>query len=682
MSRTAALTLSLLALVVAPLGLVLQPALGTPATVEPLRFLGADRPRAEGTVFLGGRLTDVQTVALTTAIQASGHPGVVLFDSPDSARWTHHFFKSFQPAQVIAVGRFPEGVGDLELRYDRRAARSFPWEGGPPAELQRALFPQAPRVVVAPAAPRRLLLQSACLAGALRAPLFVSRGGPGEAERLRAWLDGWGTVEAVAVGKTVKLCHDLPGVRAVHLVNEKAVTAAYLREQAQSGPIRALVLANPADLHPGKGGMSALAPWVALQRRAALLLTNDAGTDAEAVVRAALDAPALREADALLIVASLQAIPTERRPNPVPGGRDPFIEMEPLTPRDGEPATLATGRLFHPDPNVVALMLARPRLLRRAPGERPKALLVSNTGGGLPLLETLSRTTAAEFRNVGYDTTPLFGRQARRDIVRRQLPEQTVFLWEGHHSTLVRDYRVHQWPEPLRPSLVFLQSCLALQEAEAHPFLERGAVGVIGSSTRTYSASGGAFALAFCNAFLYEGESLGGALRQAKNFLLAFTRLKEKRLGAEAKLGGANLRAAWAFTLWGDPTVKLPRPVPPKDARRPVGHAVRGNTIVVSLPDDRHSKVASGPYEAQVRPNARLAGLQVRGDNDVQQLVPLVFAEVHLPDAPAGKEPALRSRLPGSRWVFRWDARARRGYLLLAPRRTDAGELKFRVAWK
>ena len=38
-----------------------------------------------------------------------------------------------------------------------------------------------------------------------------------------------------------------------------------------------------------------------------------------------------------------------------------------------------------------------------------------------------------------------------------------------------------------------------------------------------------------------------------------------KRLGVAAKLGGASQRSAWAFTLWGDPTVKLPAPRPPAD---------------------------------------------------------------------------------------------------------------------
>ena len=55
---------------------------------------------------------------------------------------------------------------------------------------------------------------------------------------------------------------------------------------------------------------------------------------------------------------------------------------------------------------------------------------------------------------------------------------------------------------------------------------------VVGSSTRIYSATGGAFTLAYFDALLYDGQSLGGALRQAKNFLLVYALLKEKLSGS------------------------------------------------------------------------------------------------------------------------------------------------------
>src|SRR5262249_41955569 len=112
-------------------------------------------------------------------------------------------------------------------------------------------------------------------------------------------------------------------------------------------------------------------------------------------------------------------------------------------------------------------------------------------------------------------------------------------------------------------------------------------------------------------------------------------------------------------------------------------HEVRRNAIVVSLPEAKHDKIVTASYQAEVQPNARLAGLRLKEDAaSTHRLVPLVFVEVCLPNAPAGKMPQLRSRLPSSRWVFRWDGRTRRGFLLLTPRSTDREELRFQVAWK
>src|SRR2546422_567170 len=83
----------------------------------------------------------------------------------------------------------------------------------------------------------------------------------------------------------------------------------------------------------------------------------------------------------------------------------------PFTPAGAEPFSFATGRLFHEDRSIVPLMLARQRLLTAAPR---RALVVSNPGGSLPLLETFSRHTVREIQNCGYETVGLFGHDANR----------------------------------------------------------------------------------------------------------------------------------------------------------------------------------------------------------------------------------------------------------------------------
>src|SRR5439155_10385068 len=130
----------------------------------------------------------------------------------------------------------------------------------------------------------------------------------------------------------------------------------------------------------------------------------------------------------------------------------------------------------------------------------------------------------------------------------------------------------------------------------------------------------------------------------------------------------------------GDPTLRLPRPAASQEPREPIRQEVHGRTITLTLPPEPHDKVKSTKFQAQMPPNARLAGLvKKEGDADGQPLVPLVFAEVHLPKVPADRTPVLHSQLPESHWVFNWDARRRVGYLLAAPRSRDTEELRFRV---
>jgi hypothetical protein len=618
-------------------------------------------PAAERVVYLARGLPDGELVTLGAAVAA--RDGVLLLDSPDTRAATRAFLKAYRPARVVPVGAFADGVGKLEKRLGAPVAA--PLKGG------CELFARARSAVVCPAKPYRRLLLAACLAGAEAAPLWVTDGRPGESARLRSALAAWGTKRVYLVDEADRVA----GVEVIRLTTEAALASAYQHRLLARGPIVTAVACNPAD----SGRMSALAPWLAVQRRAALLLTRRDGGDAAELVQRAVHQPGLRRLEAVILAADLAAIPTRQRPNPITQDKDRVIEMEPLTPSRGEPFSFAVGRLFHADLAVVPLMLARQRLLDDAPTPR-RALVASNPGGSLPLLETFSRLTAHELQNAGYQTTRLFGKDLTAARLRREMPRHDLFLWEGHHNTLIKDWNFPAWDEPMPPAFVFLQSCLALTDHKVQPLFTRGVVGVVGTSTRTYSASGGAISLAFFDAHLHADQTVGASLRQAKNFLLAYALLKERRLGKEAKRGGANHRAAWAFTLWGDPTLRLPRPA--AAPRRPgVRYRVAGNTITVELPDETLPEVRKEHFRANVPPNGRAAGLlgKVR-DGDERRLVPLVFAEVALPHGPTGQAPRLSGRLPARRWVFVWDARRRCGYLLAVPRASDR-HLRFHVEW-
>lgn len=445
-----------------------------------------------------------------------------------------------------------------------------------------------------------------------------------------------------------------------------------IRLQTQFKPIDTLVLVNPSD------PLSDLAPLAMRGRNAVLLMTNDLGDNGGEVVRQALTRPELRSVEHLLILGSPRAISTERRPNPHEG-KDEFIEMEPGTPRGNEPYTLSVGRLFHSDPGYVALTLARAQLLP-ADGSPRTALVASNPGGSLPMLETFSRTSARELASCGYRTTALIGDQLSPSQLRRQLPDADLFLWEGHHNTLIKDWGFTTWSEPLKPSFHLLQSCLALTPEKAAPLFERGALAVVGSSSRIYSATGGAFSLAYLDATLYEQQSLGGSLRSAKNFLLAFSQLKQKRF-ENVKLNGANERSAWAFTLWGDPALRLPSPGGFASEPR-VRTDVAGNMITMRAPTVTGPGNGAGVFQAVYRPNARLAGLVRTGDEGEKKLVPLAFAEIALPHAPTNQQPKLRTKMADKNWVFVWDARRKVGWLLAVLPATDERTMRFHIEWQ
>lgn len=658
---------------------------------RPHIWLGKQSDRV---VFLGGNLTDEQTITLSSALAASGHPGVFLLDSPGSHEYLQDFLKRFGPRRIVPVANDAGRMMVLDKGLQSKCDSVRPWTGGPADDLRKSLLPDAKALILAPAQPRRLLLQAAWLAGVTKSALLVCHGGPDDVPNLKRCLEACPINDVYAVGDTVGLCDFLVKQRVHRLADEDAVLAAGLKRCKK--PIQTVVVANPADLGPGRIGMSTLAPWIALRCGCPLLLTNDDGSNVERMVTDLIDRTLLRKVENIILAADLQAIPMQRRPNPIPGGKDSFIEMEPLTPTDNEPFSFAVGRLFHDDPAVVALMLARPRLWQTSPSVAGKAILVSNPGGGLPLLETVSRHTAQELNNGGYDTTALFGADASEAALRRLLPHQTIFLWEGHHSTLMREYGVPNWTEPLAPSLVFLQSCLALTEEKAQPFLRKGAVGVIGTSTRTYSGSGGAFSLAFFNALIYDRHSVGGSLRQAKNFMLALSKLKEKRLADKARLRGANTRAGWAFTLWGDPTLELPRPVPATASLPAIRAEVRGRTIHLAVPAIQHEKSVNGRYQARAWANARLGGILKIHDEEHRQLTPMLFAEVPLA-GPRGMTPRFRSRLAAKKWVACWDPHRSCAYLLVAAgslgdksgSQTEtepdgenlAADLRFHVSW-
>src|SRR5262249_3103628 len=146
----------------------------------------------------------------------------------------------------------------------------------------------------------------------------------------------WQAKRAYLIGSADKLMDALADVSTAELPDETAVAAESAR---RLGTTNTLVVTNPVDGKEGRPSLSGLAPWIALRKRAALLLTNATGDNVEEIVASALRRESQRQADTLLLVGDLEAIPMRHRPNPIPGDKDSHIEMEPLTPAGSEPFT-------------------------------------------------------------------------------------------------------------------------------------------------------------------------------------------------------------------------------------------------------------------------------------------------------------------------------------------------------
>ena len=146
-------------------------------------------------------------------------------------------------------------------------------------------------------------------------------------------------------------------------------------------------------------------------------------------------------------------------------------------------------------------------------------------------------------------------------------------------------------------------------------------------------------------------------------------------------LEGVNVRSAWAFTLWGDPALKLPGPPKPAEALPAVSHRVLKDTLTVTIPEKPYDPLQRPPYRAEMWPNGRMAGLLTRDGEDDKRLVPFVFAEVNLTPPQPGAVPRLSGRLNSSRWEFAWDGRRHCGYLLAMPHAEDR-EVRFKVNWE
>jgi len=230
-------------------------------------------------------------------------------------------------------------------------------------------------------------------------------------------------------------------------------------------------------------------------------------------------------------------------------------------------------------------------------------------------------------------------------------------------------------------SLIVLQSCHSLEEDIANQVFNLGGIGIVGSVTNIHSASGSAFIKAFCDGLLYRSDTVGEALRDARNYFLCLTELKRKRNHTQmAKV----YRVALGFCLWGDPELRFTPGLTRKPKRRPVSATFTSpDKIDISTPKLWLSQSRTEKYFIRMFPGSEAAGIIKRLKNkEIRRLMPIYFFRLPFPtgfDAQQYRYLQCKDKSP-NRAVFMTDVFERFLYLLYFPdkeTKNDKYELQF-----
>jgi hypothetical protein len=120
---------------------------------------------------------------------------------------------------------------------------------------------------------------------------------------------------------------------------------------------------------------------------------------------------------------------------------------------------------------------------------------------------------------------------------------------------------------------------------------------------------------------LYDGADLGTAVRNARNYLLALAQLQRERGHDEWH---KTYRAALAFALWGDPTLKMPLKVG-RPSVKPIQWDSNDGDLTLTIPRQRLREVAVDRYIAKPVPRTMYGGLILIGSGPKVALKDLYF---------------------------------------------------------
>ena len=219
--------------------------------------------------------------------------------------------------------------------------------------------------------------------------------------------------------------------------------------------------------------------------------------------------------------------------------------------------------------------------------------------------------------------------------------------------------------------LILIQSCHSLDETVLD-ILTSGAVGIVGSKTNIHSASGSAFIKAFCDGLLYRSDTVGEAMRDAKNYLLCVGALKKAR--GHTQYAKAE-RVAYSFHLWGDPELRLYTGLQNSQRLKPVsGRFIEPDQISIKIPARRLPTSRTEKYFLRMFPGSEAAGILKRlKGREIRRIAPIYFFRIPMP---RGFEPSQYTGLKKSddttvRAVFFVDSFKRFLYIVYFPEKEE-----------
>lgn len=424
--------------------------------------------------------------------------------------------------------------------------------------------------------------------------------------------------------------------RVVKLADADALTRELIRVLEKRPSV--VVVADPSDREGffSPSSLSLLAPLVSALHRAPLVLARHAEPERiERHVLAFVDRHELSPSHVVLVGDEI-AVPSHRIPDPVLAAGGPeargggtVIRVELFSQIHRErPQDLVVGRIVAEGASQGSVVLAR-QYHRPQSGPAKPVVFLSNADHVFRLGETISRSTAAELRNVGVPVRAYYGEEITQSLIQQSLTVTDMLVWEGH----VRDLTLEEQGGIAvsgAPEVVVLQGCYTFDRSDPFILMDKGTVAILGTSTAVYSAPGSGLARAFFDAILYDGVDLGTATRNARNYLLALAQLQRAREHADWR---KTYRAALAFALWGDPTFRPP--LKPRQPRiSPVDWRMGQDGLTLTLPGGKLQEISVGPYRAELPPRAMLGGLLLRGDGEKQDLKELYYAVNNGGDTP------------------------------------------------